>query len=138
MAGLGVQVGEVAGAVFDLMMQAAQGLDGEGGDRIVGQGGRLDPGGRLQHQQGVARRGDGGQHAIIGLTPRGQQMTAQGREAGRAGLQGGGVEDVADEDVEVAGGVGLVRQPLQLGLDAFALGLGQQRFEDADGGAQAA
>ena len=30
MAGLGVQVGEVAGAVFDLMMQAAQGLDGEG------------------------------------------------------------------------------------------------------------
>ncbi len=138
MPGLGVQSGQVAGAMFDLTMQLGQGLDGEGRDRIVGQDGRLDPGGRLQHQQGVARRGDGRQNAVIGLTPRGQQMTAKGREVGRGGRQGGRVEDVADEDVEVAGGVGLMRQPFQFGLDPFALGLGQQGFEDPDCGAQAA
>ncbi|MNS78810.1 hypothetical protein D3C72_1124410 [compost metagenome] len=64
-------------------------------------------------------------------------MTAQRRQTGRGGLQSRGVEDVADEDVQIAGGVAFARQPLQFCLYAFALGLGQQGLEDADGGAQA-
>src|SRR5690606_23952915 len=50
--------------------------------------------------------------------------------------QRGGVEDVADEDVQIAGGVGLMRQPFQLGDDGSGVSA-QQGTEYGQGGAQA-
>ncbi|MNX87306.1 hypothetical protein D3C86_1192310 [compost metagenome] len=135
---VGVLIGQAPGALFHLMVQVVERLGGEPRHGVDRQGRRLDPGGRFQHQQAVARRLERAKGAIIGLSSRGQQASTQRRQAGRGGVLRRRVEDVADEDVQIAGAVGLVRQPFQLGLDAPAIRLGQQGLEDDDGGAQAA
>src|SRR5690606_36095943 len=144
----GVQSVETAAAASYASVQPLQGLGGEVGDRplsapgahgigVAAPGAGLDPGQSLEHQGGVARRIDRRHRPAVGAAAGRQQSQAQGGEVGVGRLQRGRVEDVADEDVEVAGGVGLMRQPFQLGDDGGGV-LTQQGFEYGQGGAQAA